>query len=373
MKTIGGAVTRGVLGAGMLVMPPVVLGLAGSLTPWAWGFHLLLGGAVALVLALLVRQGARPAPLSVSMGELLGTWAARSIDGVFAVAFTAGQAAIAWFAASYALAAASGGRLQPANANGLLLALGILATALGLALAGVRPAPLLLRIRPWATGALAMACAAAGWPIAAEDGSPLGPPGTLESGGFWTAVAVLFFAGVGWETVTTAVPGMRARRSHIIGGVLFGTVAVAGVYLGIAVVHQRMSGSYGEADRLPAWSQYVLAGAVVILAASYCFTNIRTASVIASRLRAGEGFVTRPVTLIIGLMCAVFACVGMRAGGVPLLLLGPAVAALTGYSVGMFAAVKRGGRGLSATAGVVLLTLLGSGALVLWELSGVNS
>ncbi|WP_240466726.1 hypothetical protein [Streptomyces sp. S5] len=97
---LAGQVAAGVLGAGMLVMPSVVASLTGEGALLVWSAHLVLGATVSLLLALLVRTRRTPATLAGTVGALLGGWAARAVDGVFAVAFTAGQAAIAWFAAT---------------------------------------------------------------------------------------------------------------------------------------------------------------------------------------------------------------------------------------------------------------------------------
>src|SRR5215475_7508636 len=110
---IAAHVPSSVLGAGMVVMPPVVAALTGRHILLVWSAHILLGGSVSLMLAMLVRARVRSTSLAGAVGALLGSWAERAVDGAFAVAFTAGQAAIAWFAATCLLTAANGALPRP--------------------------------------------------------------------------------------------------------------------------------------------------------------------------------------------------------------------------------------------------------------------
>ncbi|MGR3867013.1 amino acid:polyamine antiporter [Streptomyces graminifolii] len=355
--TIGGGVAREVLGAGMIIMPAVVADLTGHGSLRAWALHILLGGSVCLLLALLVRGTGRSLPLAATVGATLGQRAAGLVNAVFAVAFTAGQAAIAWFAATCVLAAATGA-VQPPGQTGLLAALGVLATALALALSPLRLPAAVLRARPWAAGAVALGCAACAWPDAPGAGShtPLVPSSLQPGGAFWLAVAALFFAGVGWEAVTSVVPDTPATAGHPAAGVGLGVAVVTAAYLGLAAVRSVAAGA-GAPEPPVAWLRWTLAGAVLVVLTSYCLTNIRTAARIAAALRPDAAGPRRPLVAAVGALCCGFAVIGARDGGVPLLLLGPAVAAVTGYAAGAVAALRSGGPLLRCGAGVVLLGL----------------
>ncbi|KPC67414.1 hypothetical protein ADL27_58865, partial [Streptomyces sp. NRRL F-6602] len=71
----------------MLVMPSVVASLTGEGALLVWSAHLVLGATVSLLLALLVRTRRTPATLAGTVGALLGGWAARAVDGVFAILY----------------------------------------------------------------------------------------------------------------------------------------------------------------------------------------------------------------------------------------------------------------------------------------------
>ncbi|MDX2294037.1 MULTISPECIES: amino acid:polyamine antiporter [Streptomyces] len=366
-RAIAGRVASGVLGAGLLVMPPVVTALAGGAGPLVWAAHVLLGGSVALVLAELVRARLGPVSLAGAAGALLGTWAERTVDGVFAVAFTAGQAAIAWFAATALLTAADG--VPPAaGADGLPLALGVLAVGVAGALAPLTLPAALLRWRPWAAGALALACAVWFWPADPGPGTALAPSGLSEPGGLWLALAALFFAGVGWESVTAAVPAVGAGPRRTAAGVVLGAACVAVAYLGLAAVQGRGAGAPVAAP-----ARWVLAVATAAVLTSYVLTNVRTAARIAARLRPAGSVRRTPapwLVLAVGAACCAFAWAGARDGGVPLLLLGPAAAALVGYALGAVAAVRHGGPPLRAAGALLLAVLAGVAVLAVPFLSG---
>ncbi len=372
-RVLAGRLAGGVLGAGLLVMPPVVAALADGAGPLLWAVHILLGGAVALVLGLLVRARLGPASLAGAVGALLGTWAERTVDGVFAVAFTAGQAAIAWFAATALLTAADGAP-PAAGADGLPLALGVLAVGVAGALSPLEPPAALLRWRPWAAGLLALACAAWFWPADSGAGTALAPSGFSEPGALWLALTALFFAGVGWETVTGAVPAIGAGPRATAAGVALGTGYVAAVCLVLAAVQER-----GARAPAAAPLRWVLAVATAAVLTSYVLTNVRTAARIAARLRAGPAPAlpalparkpAAPLVVAVGAACCAFAWAGARDGGVPLLLLGPAAAALVGYALAAAAAVRHGGPPLRVAGALLLAVLTGLAVLAVPFLSG---
>ncbi|MGW4051414.1 amino acid:polyamine antiporter [Streptomyces sp. NPDC004779] len=360
----------GVLGAGLLVMPPVVAALAGGDALLVWAAHVVLGGSVSLVLALLVRARIGPSSLAGAVGALLGDRAERTVDGVFAVAFTAGQAAIAWFAAT-ALLTAADGTPPRAGPGGLPLALGVLAVGVAGALAPLKLSPAVLRWRPWVAGALALACAVWLWPADPGAGTALAPSGLPGAGALWLALTALFFAGVGWEVVSGAAPAAGAGPRRTAVGVVLGAVLVGVVYLGLAAVQR-------QGARAPAGAplRWVLAVATAAVLTSYVLTNVRTAARIAARLHpAGRRSTDRApapgLVAAVGAACCAFAWAGARDGGVPLLLLGPAAAALVGYALAAAAAVRHGGPLLRCAGALLLAVLVGLAVPAVPVLSGV--
>lgn len=352
-----------VLGAAMLVMPPVVQALAGRHSIRIWSAHILLGASISLMLAALVRARVHPTSLAGAVGALLGRWAELAVDGAFVVAFCFGQAAIAWFAATCLLTAA-GGSVPQSGPVGLLLALGVLAVAVLAALTPLALPSAVHRLRPWAAGAVALASAPVVWaglPAAGADTS-LAPPGLSVGGAQWLALTVLFFAGIGWEAVI-AVPVAAVRTGRVAAGVALGAAAVALVYLGLATVQQlAVEASERAPHSVAAPLRWALAIVTAAVLTSYCFTNVRTAALIASRHRGGRGSCaqSRAAVAAVGATCCGIAC-GAAAGGgaVPLLLLGPAAAALIGYGLAAVAAARRGGPLLRCVGAAVLLVLVG--------------
>lgn len=142
VRGIAVSLAGNVLGAGMLLMPSVVEGTAGAASLRAWGVHLALGGAVTLLLAGIV-AGACSNRLSGTLSVLLGPWAGRLVDAVYTVAFTFGQAAIAWLAAVCVLSVFSPLPLAP-DLSGAALASGVL--LVGTLLAVVRCGPPVSRV-----------------------------------------------------------------------------------------------------------------------------------------------------------------------------------------------------------------------------------
>lgn len=355
-----------VLGAGMLVMPAVVAALAGRHSIRVWSAHILLGASISLMLAALVREQVQSTSLAGVVGGLLGRWAELVVDGAFAVAFCFGQAAIAWFAATCLLTAVDGS-VPRSGTVGLLIALGVLAVPVLAAISPLALPPAALQLRPWVAGTVALACASVAWAAvpAGAAHTPLAPAGLSAAGAQWLALTVLFFAGVGWEAVTAVVPGTAARPGRVAAGVSLAAAAVAVVYLGLVLVQRlALAASGGTQHSMAAPLRWALAIATAAVLASYCFTNVRTAARIATRLRhGGRGACAhspgKAVIATLGVACCAIACWPAAGdGAVPLLLLGPAAAALIGYGLAAVAAARRGGPLLRCAGAAVLLVLV---------------
>jgi amino acid efflux transporter len=143
-----------------------------------------------------------------------------------------------------------------------------------------------------------------------------------------------------------------------------GVASVAIVYLGLATVLRLAAGAPAAQDSVSGPLRWVFAIATAAVLTSYCFTNVRTAARIATRLRPGEPSpsergTAKAVIAVVGAACCAFACVGVWDGAVPLLLLGPAAAALIGYALAAAAAVRHGGLLLRCAGASVLLVLVG--------------
>lgn len=252
------------------------------------------------------------------------------------------------------------------GAVGLLLALGVLAVAVLAALSPLSLPPVVLQLRPCVAGAVALACAAVAWavpPVGAH--TPLAPAGLSAHGAQWLALTALFFAGVGWEAVTAAVPDTPTQPGRMTAGVGLGAAAVAVVYLGLATVqHLAVEAWAGAQHSVAAPLRWVLAIATAAVPTSYCFTNVRTTARIALRLHQGGRGAraqspAKAVIAIIGVACCAIACGPAGGdGAVPLLLLGPAAAALLGCSLAAVAAARRGGPLLRCAGAAVLLVLV---------------
>lgn len=358
--SVAASLSGSVLGAGMLLMPSVVRGVAGPFSLWAWVAHLALGTSVALLLARTVATR-RPERLSDALSGLLRPSAGRLVDIVYAVAFTFGQAAIAWFAAVCVLAVFPV-PLPARGAVGALLACGVLVVALSLASVGPAPGAGMSRARRWLTGLVALGCAFTALP---ESGAASGVLvlDVPSFSGFWLALAALFFAGVGWESVTESVPAQRRAPRRAAVGVLLGAGIVTVVHLTLAAVSQYAAVPWSD-DGAPDVVRYTLAVLVLVLAVSYCSTNIRTAAAITSRALSTENSPAAVPVWPVGLVCMAWVWPAAREGGIVLLLLGPAAGAWTAYMVSAVAVARQGttvhrvlGAGLC---GVLLVVLTGT-------------
>ncbi len=339
-------VVRGVLGAGMLVVPPVVLALATGAGLLVWAAHLVLGATACLLLARLVARGRwAPAPVSLVLGAALGRRARLVVDGCFAVAFAGGQAAIAWFVVT-ALPGAAGPGAGP---DGRWLAVGVLVVAGAVAVSALRVPDAVLRARRLVAGGLAVACGVCGWP---GDAAAFVPAGITTTAAVWLAFAATLFAGVGWESVTEARPDDAAGR-RATSAVLRAAAVVAAVYLGLAVLTRWAPASAAAADA--PLVRRALGVAVGVVLASYVVTNLRAAAGIAARLRGPHDGPAasydgpadphaRPAPRGLVVAVAVLACALVVAvdhpGAVPLLLLGPAAAVVVTDALAAVAAVR---------------------------------
>ncbi|MDQ0425384.1 MULTISPECIES: hypothetical protein [Cellulomonas] len=355
VRTVARHVVGGVLGAGVLVVPPVVATLAGGADLLLWAGHVLLGGTVGVLLGVhAARTGRRPLPVSAVVGATWGEGARRCVDVTYAVAFAAGQAAIVWFAVVGVRAAVpvSSGPF-PAVAP-----LALLAAAAAVAASPVRVPLALLRVRPWVAGALAAAWGAIGWPDPGAGGA-FAPDGVTGAGALWLAGAALLFAGIGWEGVTRAGGPAGPPARDTARGVVVAAVAVGAVYLALAAVG-RTRPLVGTGADLPAVHAAVAAASALVLA-SYVVTNLRTAASIAARVRAvptaGRG-PARGLVLAVAALSGVLVVLGDRDGAVPLLLLGPAAAATLAYALAAAAATRDGGRAARWAGGAVVVLLV---------------
>ena len=120
--------------------------------------------------------------------------------------------------------------------------------------------------------------------------------------GFWPALAALFFADVGWESVTESVPARRRAPRRAAVGVLFGAGIVTVVHLTLAAVSQYAAVPW-SGEGAPDVVRYTLAVLVLVLAVSYCSTNIRTAAAITSRALSTEDSPAAVPVWPIGLVC----------------------------------------------------------------------
>jgi amino acid efflux transporter len=353
MVPAGLRLASSILGAGLLLAPPVVAGLAGPAAPAAWLIHLGLGAAFSMALGLHAQARGRPTSIAELTGAALGGWGERAVLASYFGGFTVGQAAIALAAGHFA--AVGFGWSQPAAAAAagcVLLAVATLGAA-----AGIQLDDRARRCRLAATAALAgYGCARPEWFAAVH----LLPDGVRRW--FTGAVFVAFFAGVGWESSARIGPSVAGRR-RLIGAVLLGAALVGCAYLGLALLLQvRSAGAVGLPDGL---LDRALALAAAATLALYCMTNLTAAAGLARALRArstagtaGPGRVGRTVPPVgaasIGLV-VLAAIIGWSPGQ---LLIGPCLATCTGYLLAGVATARAGAGVSRVAAGLVAAALI---------------
>ncbi|HEY5836772.1 hypothetical protein, partial [Streptomyces sp.] len=341
---LGSALAENVLGAGMLVVPPIAAGLAGAFAPAAWAVHLLLGAVFSAALgALALARPAAPASIAGLTGAVLGRRAGTALVAVYLCGFVVGQAALATVAGRLAALVWDATRPAVTLASAAL----VLAAATAGCLGGVTLGPGARRLRSLVTLALAGYCCAR--------------PGLFRAAGLvpdthWPAAAVflLLFAGVGWEG-SARLAARAGTRRRLMASVGLGASGVAVVFLGLALLLGD-PGSHGPAALNGL--DHAAAGCAALLLACYCLTNVAAAAQFARTLGvAGD----RTATASVGAWCLAVTLGGAALGLGPAgLLAGPASATLTGYLLACAACLRGGAttaRLLSALAAAGLLAV----------------
>ncbi|MBM9504111.1 hypothetical protein [Actinacidiphila acididurans] len=266
----GLAVAEGVLGAGLLLMPPVAAGLAGGAAPWAWAFTLGTGTLFCLAIGALALSRTGPGSLAEVTGRALGPRAEDAVTALYLAGFTVGQAAIAL--AAWRLAAAG---LGTGTGQAAWWALLVPVLATGFAARGVLPPAGWRRARPAAAWLLAV--------VLCADPALLSAAGLVPGGGhrWWAAAFLLLFAGVGWERVARIAPGLAGLRrtaAAVLTGALLVTAACLVPALWLRAALPPSPGAPGPVTR-------TAAVAAALLLATYCATNIEAAGSFLLRLR----------------------------------------------------------------------------------------
>lgn len=339
---LGSALAGNVLGAGMLVVPPIAAGLAGVLAPAAWVIHLLLGAVFSAALgSLALARPAAPASIVGLTGAVLGRRAGTALVAVYLCGFVVGQAALATVAGRFAALCSDAMR----SAAALALAVLVIAAATAGCLGGVTLGPGARRIRLLVTLVLAV------YGCARPD---LFQAAGLVPGTHWPAAALflLLFAGVGWEGSARLASRAGTQRC-LMATVGLGAAMVATVFLGLVLL-LGVPGSHGPAalngpDR-------IAAGCAVPLLLCYCLTNVAAAAQFARTLgMRGD----RTATASVGTGCLMVllggAAIGLGPAG---LLAGPASATLTGYLLACAACLRGGSAATRLLGGVAAAGLL---------------
>ncbi|MFJ6671363.1 hypothetical protein ACIQMJ_09690 [Actinosynnema sp. NPDC091369] len=316
--TGGVRLAEGALGVGLLLLP-APLAMATGAAPAAWALCGLLGAVVGYV----VITGVRPLPAG---SPVVRSW--------YCAGTAVGQGFICWTAAAFL-----GGALG-FDRRAVWVSATALVVVCAVAAVNWQPGPVFRRARLGATIALA-ACWAA-WPgslAPAADATGPVPPGVAA------AVFLLLISAVGWESARDVV---RSGREVVVAAAI-----VLAVTVGVT--------SWGSASRGWAAGGEVAGGGahvvpsvlVVLVAASYCVTNLRFAGGLVTRRWTGVG----SVALVSAVAMAVAFATG---GGTWQLLMGPgsatwAIFALYAVRVSTDRAAPTRGR----VAAVVAVGLLG--------------
>ncbi|MFE9749569.1 hypothetical protein ACFYOT_32045 [Saccharothrix saharensis] len=273
--TGGVRLAEGALGVGLLLLP-APLAMATGAAPGVWALCGLLGAVVGYVVLTGVRVDAG--------SPVLRSW--------YYAGTAVGQGFICWTAAAFL-----GGALG-FDRRAVWLSAAVLVVVCAVVAVNWRPGPVFRRARLGATVALAVCWAV--WPgsiAPAADATGPVPPGVAA------AVFLLLISAVGWESSRDVV---RSGREVVVAAVIVLAVTVGVTSWGSA------SGTGGGAHVVPS----VL---VVLVAASYCVTNLRFAGGLVTPRWTGVG----SVALIAAVAMAVAFATG---GGTWQLLMGPASA-----------------------------------------------
>lgn len=363
----GFGLVEAVLGAGLLIVPPVVAGAAGVSAPAAWLAHLVGGAVFAAVLGLMASAHTGAGSIAEVTGRALGRWAERVVLLVYLGGFVVGQAAIALAAGGLLAAGLTGGAPVPGAAGFVRLAMpgeavsvhaappgwsvaavGLLGLAAAGAVAGVRLTDPVRRWRLIVTGVVAVVVCLQPRVLATAGLLPSEP-----SGQFTVAVFLLFFAGVGWEASARLAPPL-GDRSRIVGAMVLGAALVAVAYLTLALLLRGRPGP-GEWPGEPALLGRVGALAAAVLLTAYCVTNLQAVGRFLAALggpTGRAGVAAGGVASLASLLTALLS--GWRVADV---LLVPCLAAWVGYSLAMVAAVRVGSVILRVVASMLLAGL----------------
>ena len=184
------------------------------------------------------------------------------------------------------------------------------------------------------------------WPAVFRSAGLLSAPATLGAG---SAAFILFFAGVGWESMARIGPSLAGRWA-LVRTVLVAAAAVGAAYLSLTLLLTARSAAGGPP---PTVAELIGLGTCVILLL-YCAGNIGAASAFATALTARSG---PGVSLAIGALAAALAVAAARASiSLAVLLIAPCCAAWLGYLVATVAAIKA--RAVGRLAGALMCSLL---------------
>jgi hypothetical protein len=340
---LGVRLAGSVLGVGMLLVPPVALGLAGTAAPAAWLVHLALGASVAVALGLLARSRPEGSGFIADLtGSVLGTWARHTVLALYLAGFVGGQAAIAVAAGGFATVALGGS--NTASVVPVVAGLVLVAATAGAAL-GVTLGDRGRRVRLAATGVLAF--------VGCVRPELFVGTGLVPTGDTWfgAAVFLMFFAGVGWETTARLGPDSRGP-GEFLAAVVTGVLLFGAVNVGLSwMLQSQPAGNTGTFVRAAALAATMLLGA-------FCLTNIAAAARFAGRLGLPGG----PVAVGCGCL-GVLLVANFAHWGTAELLVVPAAATMAAYLLAMAAAV-RGGRtparlfGAAALLGMIVLAVV---------------
>jgi amino acid efflux transporter len=361
-----------VLGAGLVLSPPITAGLAGRLGPLAFGTHLVLGGSFSLAAGLLGRWHGPVTGLAELAATTSGPTLSRAVTTLYLGGFIGGQAAIALTAGRLiGFVCLRAGQSPAADLIAAGVSAGIVTIAAGVNMVGRRVPDTARRWRVLVAFVLGLALctdpslllASQMWPAA-------------HAAAFWVAVFLLLFAGVGWETSAALAGSVRSAMS-MAAAVTTGWAIVSACYLLLALVADAAGGR--NAPVWPADASRLLALLSAGLLASFCVTNVEAAAGFVLKLAPGRlsqpsSAVAVGTAVILLLACAL----GARWYSYELLAI-PSTATLLIYLTtvcsGMRPQNRRlGDRRLSCRAvvalGVPLGLLVFTAAAALWQIAG---